>query len=110
MIELVNPKIHAVNPDPHVKATFLFGSTLFFWNISINSFLFLKVLSLLINSVKGIFLEPLIFPLLSPSLGSGWSPKNLFLLLASTSSKELFLILAIIWSLFNTNEVFSLAE
>ena len=93
MIELVNPKTQAVIPDPQVNAIFLFGSTLFFSKIDINSSFFLKVRSFLfINSVKGIFFDPSIFPLLNPFLGSGWRPKNLSLLRASTSSNDLFFI------------------
>ena len=90
MIELVNPKTHAVKPEPQVKAIFLFGSSLFFSKIDINSSFFLKVRSLkFINSVKGMFIEPVIFPLLNPSLGSGCKPKNLSLLRASISSNDL---------------------
>ena len=108
MIELVNPKTHAVIPDPHVNAIFLFGLILFFLKIDINSSFFLKVRSLsFISSVKGIFFEPSMFPLLNSFLASGCSPKNLSLPRASISSNDLFLILLIIWSLFKTNDVFS---
>ena len=86
MIELVNPKTHAVIPDPQVKAIFLFGSTSFVLKIDISSSLFLKVPSfLLINSVNGKFFDPSIFPLLSSFLGSDFNPKNRSLLLASTN-------------------------
>ena len=49
-----------------------------------NSDFFLKVRSLFINSVKGIFFEPFIFPLFNSFLASGCRPKNLF-----TTSKNL---------------------
>ena len=41
MIELVNPKTHAVIPEPQVNAIFLYGSILFFSKIDINSSFFL---------------------------------------------------------------------
>ena len=75
MIELARPKTHAVMPDPQVNARFLLMSILCLLKISINLFFSLKVLSdLLINSIKGRFLDPSMFPLLSSFLNSGCSP------------------------------------
>ena len=86
IIEYARAKTAAVIPDPHENTT-LFSSNI---PTSLNFFfikcLFLKVLSfLLIRSANGRQYEFLIDPLLRPVLGSFSRPKNLFLLLASTT-------------------------
>ena len=110
MIEFARPNIEAVMPDPHVNARLSEVFILWFAKISINSFLLLKVPSnLFINSPKGKFLEPGMFPLLKFFLISFCFPKNLSLERASIKSNNLVLILESISSLFITNYEFSFA-
>ena len=63
--------MHAVTPEPHVKAISFSIDTFFDLKISIKSSFFFKVLSSLKSFWKGRLIEPLMFPLLSSFRGSG---------------------------------------
>ena len=85
MIELASPKMHAVTPEPQVKAISFSIDIFFDLKISINSSYFFKVLTSLKSYWKGRFIDPLMFPLLSSFRGSGCKPKNLCSPLASSN-------------------------
>ena len=83
MSEYASAKTHAVIPEPHVNTTFSLLLTPIDLNFSSRVFLFKNVLSELMHSAKGRQTESFIDPVFTLDLGSGASPRNLFLLLAS---------------------------
>ena len=70
--------MQAVIPEPQLKTLSLSIEISFFLKMLVNSSLFLKVLSLLINNWKGKFLEPSI-----------WAAVKLFFLLSSKTPTKL---------------------
>ena len=101
--------MHAVTPEPHVKAISFSINIFFDLKISIKSSFFLKVLSFFKSFWKGRFIDPLMFPLLSSFRGSGCKPKNLCSPLASSNWNLLLVIFLFTSSLFITRDVFSTA-